>query len=440
MTRNSEITRRSWIKATGALGTAGLTGLSGCLGGGDDDGDGDGDGADGDGQPGENAFEIIHWWTAGGEREALDALLDGFLAEYGYAKEIIDDNPAPGGAGSAVDAVIQSRIIDEDPPSTFQIWPGESLRPYTDAAVLADIGDLWTDDMRDAYLDGVMDLASPEGNLVSVPINIHRMNNLFYNVEVIDEVGIDPEAIADPVELLDAFEAADTAGSTGLAKTSQAWSMLQMWESLYIGLHGVDGYESFLDRDLGGLEDDIRETLELVVDYREFFSEDASSIAWDEANAQVIDGSAAFIHQGDWAAGQYGAADLEYQDEWDFIPVPGTEGVYQVVMDSFVLPEPNPSPQLTEEFLSYCGTIDAQERFNPIKGSIPPRTDVPTDDFGPFLQDQMDDFAASTAQPPTVAHGSGFDPEGKSTLEEIFSQFIENWDAEQTTNRIIDEL
>lgn len=416
--------RRRYLRGIGAA-AAGAIALSGCLGAQDDD----------EFDPDEE-FEIVHWWTAGGEEEALDALLDGYQEQYPGVD--IDNNPAPGGAGSALDAAIRSRIVDETPPSTFQIWPGESLRPYTDAGVLASVEDLWDDEMRDAYLDSVMEVASPEGELVAVPINIHRLNNLFYNVEIVDDAGIDPEGIEDPVALLDALESADDAGYTGMAhQTSTEWSTVQLWETVFIAQHGVEAFEQYVAGETDDLEDEIRESLELVVDYGDYFSPDAGAIAWDEGNAQVIDGEAAFIHQGDWAAGQYGEADFAYEDEWDFVPYPGTEGVYSLVMDSFVMPEPNPSPEATEAFLDYCGTVEAQERFNPIKGSIPPRTDVPIDEFPPFLQDQMADFEASDAQPTTIAHGSAVRPEVKSEIEESFAQFIETWDVEEMTQDLL---
>lgn len=432
--------RRAYLRTTGAIGTAGIAGFAGCLDGDEEELAGDEDG-DGGGEQDEQ-LEIIHWWTAGGEEDALNALLDGFLEEHGYDEGVIDENPAPGGAGAAIDAEIRSRVIDEDPPSTFQIWPGESLRIYTEADALADIGDVWDDDMQGAYLDSVQELASPEGELVSVPINIHRLNNVFFNTAVVEDSDVDPNAIDSPEAFLDALEAVDAAGYTGFAHQTQAeWSTLQLWETVFVAQHGADAFQSFLNGEVEEHEAEIQESLELVVDYGQYFSPDASSIAWDEANAQVINGDAAFIHQGDWAAGQYGAAeDFEYGTDWDYAAFPGTDGIYSVVMDSFVMPEPNPSPDLTQEFLSYCGTVDAQERFNPIKGSIPPRTDVPEDEFGPFLQDQMADFEGSEQQPPTIAHGSGIEPEGKSQIEQAFAQFIENWDPEETTQRIVNEL
>lgn len=64
---------------------------------------------------------------AGGEQEALQALLDGFKEKYPDIS--VENNPAPGGAGSALDTVIKNRVLNENPPSSFQIWPGKALYP-----------------------------------------------------------------------------------------------------------------------------------------------------------------------------------------------------------------------------------------------------------------------------------------------------------------------
>ncbi|WP_440771148.1 ABC transporter substrate-binding protein [Natronorubrum sp. DTA28] len=421
MTRGDILSRRRYLQATGAAGIAALAGCS-------------------DEAADEDQLEVVHWWTAGGEEEAFEALMDGFEEEYPDYEP--NPNPAPGGAGTAIDTAIQTRVLDEDPPSTFQIWPGEALRTYTDADALAPVGDHWEDDAHDAYLDSVVEASSPEGDVVAVPINIHRLNNVFYNVEVLDDVGIDPEEIESPEDLLDAFEAADDAGYVGLAQqTQEAWGILQLWEVVFTGQHGVDAFQRFLDGEAADLEEEIHESLSLVEEYSEYFNEDASTVSWDEANAGVITGDTAFHHNGDWAAGEYQAADddedFAYGEQWDYMPFPGTEDVYTMVMDSFVMPTNNPSPDATEAFMEYCSTVDAQERFNPLKGSIPPRTDVPTDEFPPFLQDQMDDFEASAEQITSISHGSGLEPGLSNEVEEEFAVFTDNWDPDETTQDLI---
>ncbi|WP_224335507.1 ABC transporter substrate-binding protein [Haloprofundus halobius] len=454
MTKNDDtLPRRTYLKLTGLVGTAGVTALAGCSQGGDGDGDGndsqggqtgDGNGSDsGNDSGGEDGggeqLEIVHWWTAGGEEDALNALLEGFVEQTDYSEDDINNNPAPGGAGSALDTVIQNRVLNENPPSTFQIWPGQALTPYTDADVLEDIGDIWSGEMEEAYLEGVRQLAQPAGNYVSVPINIHRLNNLFYNVSVVEEAGVDMQNVSNPQELTQVMQTiADETDATPMAHQTQSpWSSLQLWEAVFQGQQGVEAYNQFTDGNVSDHEQGVKDALQTVKDYSEFFNDDAGSITWDQGNSKVIEGDAAMIHQGDWAAGQYESAeDFAYEEDWNHVAFPGTEGLYAIVPDSFVFPTNNPSPDVTSAFLEYCGSVDAQERFNPVKGSIPPRTDVPNEEFGPFLRSQRQEFEDSENQPPTIAHGTAVNPEIKSNLEEAFAGFNESWNVDETYNRM----
>ncbi|MFC7240189.1 ABC transporter substrate-binding protein [Saliphagus sp. GCM10025317] len=438
MGNQNGVTRRRYLVTTGAIGTAALAGCAddeGGNGNGNATGNGNGNGNGNGG--GDGDLEIVHWWTAGGEEEAFNALVDGYEESTDFTA---GPNPAPGGAGSGIDQTIQARVIDEEPPGTFQIWPGEALRTYTSADALEPVGDLYEDGAQDAYLDSVVEAATIDGDVVSVPINIHRLNNIFYNVEVLDDAGVDVESIDGPEGLLEAFETVDSAGYVGMAQqTQEPWGTLQLWEVVFTGQHGVDTFQQFLDGNAADLESEINDSLSLVADYSEYFNEDAGTVSWDEANNAVITGDAAFHHNGDWAAGEYQTAeDFEYGEGWDYAAFPGTEGVYTLVMDSFVMPANNPTPDATEAWIEYCSTADAQERFNPPKGSIPPRTDVPTDEFPPFLQDQMSDFEDSDEQITSIAHGSGLQPAQASEVQEAFAVFTDNWDPDETTQELID--
>ncbi|WP_255681991.1 ABC transporter substrate-binding protein [Natrinema sp. SYSU A 869] len=426
--------RRAVLQATGAIGVAAV---AGCLGGG-----GDAESLDDllEEEPDEfEPLEIGHWWTAGGEEKAFNALIEGFSEEYSDIE--VNPSPSPGGAGSALETDVRNRVVDQDPPSTFQVWPGQSLTLYTDDDLLYDIeGHVWNDDMREAYLDGPIEAAQPSGDFVAVPINIHRLNNLFYNVNVIEDIGVDPDSIESPSDLLDAMAAADDAGYVGMAQQTQsAWSTLQLWAQVLLGEHGVDVYRSFIDGNVEENEDAIRDSLQIVIDYTDYFNDDASSLdAWDEASAYINRGEAAFFHQGDWAAGEYEADEnIEYGEDWDLAAYPGTAGMYALVMDSFVFPKHSPSPNATVRFLRYCGTTDAQERFNPPKGSIPPRTDVSDEAFTPFLQDQMADFQESDDQPPSIAHGLAVSPSVQTEIEGAFANFIDNWDVDETYGDLV---
>ncbi|WP_410767208.1 ABC transporter substrate-binding protein [Haloferax sp. DFSO60] len=438
------LSRRTYLKLTGGVGSAAL--LAGCTGGGGggegttgesedtDDSSGDSETTEsGDDSGSElNALEIQHWWTGGDGGAAIQALLEGFKEAHPDIE--ITENPVAGGAGQNLHAVIKKRILNNNPPSTWQAWPGANLQPYTDAEKLEDISEsVWSEnDMQSAYLEGPKNAASPAGTLVSVPLNIHRLNNLFYNVSVVEDAGVDPSAIGSPSDLVNALSKVDEAGYVGMAQqTKSAWSTGQLWAQVLLGEYGADVYADVTGGNVEANADAVRDSLDLVKQYSQHYSNDAGSISWQDANSKIIEGEAAFFHQGDWAAGMYrGQEDFEYESDWGHVPFPGTDGIYALNMDSFPMPANNPSPEATKKFLQYVGSVDAQERFNPKKGSIPPRTDVPKDAFGPFLQNQMDDFANSEAQPLSIQHGLAVSPDALTAFGDAMSSFISGYDVD----------
>lgn len=414
---SNPVRRRDVLKGAGIAGAAGLTGLAGCMGGGG----------------GDNPLEVQHWWAEGDGAAAIQALLKGFEEKHSDIE--IKENPVPGGAGENLHAVIKKRVLNGDPPSTWQAWPGANLKPYTEANKLTDIGEsVWSNNgMKDAYLEGPKQAASPGGKFVTVPINIHRLNNLFYNTKVVEEAGVDPASIGKPSDLVDAMKSVAKAGYVGMAnQTKSAWSTGQLWAQVLLGESGYDTYKAFTEGKVSENEEAVKNALSIVKEYSQFYSQDAGSISWTEANKLVVNGEAGFFHQGDWAAGMYrGADDFEFETDWGHVAFPGTKGMYALNMDSFPFPADNPSSETTKKFLTYCGSVDAQKRFNPKKGSIPPRTDVPKDDFGPFLRSQMDDFKNSKKQPRSIQHGLALSPNVLTNFGDVMSTFISGYDIEK---------
>jgi len=444
---NSRLSRRTLIKSTGAAGAAGV--LAGCSSGGTggDDSTSESGGGGGDDSTSEsggdsgsgNEFVVQHAWGGGDGKAAFEALIEGFREEYPEVEYGVE--PVSGGARQNLGTVISKRAQNKNLPSTWQAWPGANLLPFVESDLLGDIGSsVWEQNgMKDAYLQGVKDAAQPDGTYVTVPINIHRLNNLFYNKSLIEESSIDVESLSSPDDLIDAMSAVtDNTEAVGMAQSTQGpWTTLQLWAQVYLGQSGVDEYMAFLEGD--GTRDAVKNAFETVKNYADYYNSDAATISWTEGNQKVMNGEAAFIHQGDWAAGAYrGNDEFNYDSDWGHIPFPGTEGNYALNMDSFPYPdnagEGNPSPEATEKFLTYCGTQDAQIRFNQNKGSIPPRSDVSADEFGPFLSSQMEDFANSDAQPPSITHGLGVPPEMLSSLQSVVSNFTGNYNADEAAD------
>ena len=420
------VSRRTVLTTTSAAAVAGLAGCSGGGGGGSGGSDGSGGG---------NELELLHAWSSGDGNAAIAALIEGFQEEHPDVE--FAEEPVDGAARSNLDQVVLNKLQANDPPSTFQTWPGNTLAKF-DGAYEDIEDDVWDEDLKGNYLAGPQEQAQYNGSYVTVPLNIHRINNLFYNTAVLEEAGVDPESLSSPSDVVDACEtiAAETDAVPFAQQTSGSWSTVQLWETILLGQAGIDGYEAFTggNGDTGAVES----ALQSVVNLSEYYPSDSSSISFTEANTMVMDGDAAFIHQGDWAAGAYSNADdFSYGDDWGQVTYPGTSGSYLLNMDSFPYLANNPSPEATKQFLSYCGSAEGQVLFNAEKGSIPPRSDADVSSLNTFQQDQFEDFNAADNQPPSVQHGLAVSPGVSTNISSAFSGFLEDYDAAATAEALI---
>ncbi|MES3517188.1 MAG: ABC transporter substrate-binding protein [Natronomonas sp.] len=419
----AEFSKRRFLKTVGA---AGMIGLAGCAGE-DDTGSGDAEGA----------VELMHGWTGGDGAEAVAALEDAFAEEH---PEVERDFRAIGGEGNVeLDASVASRLRDGDPPSAFAGWPGNNLQQYE--GVLGDIeSEVWEEaGLFDAHVPEVAELCEFEGGMAAVPIGSHRMNDLFYSVEVLEEAGVDPDDIEDFDALIDAFDAIESETDAqpyvnGLA----AWIVLQLFAVVMQGTQGVDNYMNFIEG--SGGEDAIRSTFEHMEELLSYINEDAPEIGFTEANQRIMADEAGFIHQGNWAAGAYVAEGLEYGEDWDRIQFPGTEDMYGFHIDSFIYPADNPTPEGTQAFMRFAGSETAQIEFNRLKGSIPTR-EVDTSRFSDYLVDTIEDFQDADSRPPTLAHGLAVTPSQQADLADILADtFLAPYDVDAATEGFLNAL
>ena len=421
---STETTRREYTKAIAALGAIGAGGLAGCTGtfGGDDGG-------------GEQVV-ALHGWTGGDGADAVGA----FEAALGEAHP--DLNAELRGIGGEsnqnLDTVVAKRLQNDDPPSAFAGWPGKNLQKYE--GVLADGEEgVWEEaGLKDAHVAEVTEACQINGNWAAVPIGSHRMNDLFYNPAVLDDAGIDPEGIASMDDLMAAMDAVaeNTDAAPWAHAMKGAWTITQLVPWVMMSQNDVDTYTDWIGGD--GDEDAIRGTLETVRTMQEEYTTgDASSIGFTEAAQKILDGEAAFQHQGNWVAGTYKGEGATYDEDWGSITFPGTEGIYGFHLDSFIYPAGNPTPEGTETFLQFVGSEAAHVQFNQYKGSIPTR-EVPTEEFGPYLTSTIEEFNAADRRPPTLQHGLALDPGRKADVGEAINQNMSDpYDIDAATEALM---
>ncbi len=406
-----------------AAGVAALTlALTACSGGGGGTGD-DTDGGDGGdtGSGDASQVEVFTWWASGSEKLGLDALVEVFNAQHPDIEFI--NGAVAGGAGSAAKDLLQSRLQAGDPPDTFQAHAGAELTDYINAGQIEDVSDLYDEfELRDAFPADLVDRLTVDGKIYSVPSNIHRANVVWANPTVIEDAGLDPAATYDGLD--DWFAALDAVQASGKTALSVAttWTQVHLLETVLLADLGAEGYSGLWDGSTDWNGSDVTAALEDFEKLMSYTNTDRDGLDWPDATQQVIDGQAAFNVMGDWAVAAFEDAGLEGGTDFLYFPVPGTDGVFDFLADSFTLPVGAPHPGGAEAWLETVGSLEGQVAFNKAKGSIPARTDADPAEFSEYQQSAIESFGQDTIVS-SLAHGAAAPIATLNAVSDAVSKF-----------------
>jgi glucose/mannose transport system substrate-binding protein len=378
-----------------------------------------------------NAVEVFSWWTGGGEAAGLDAMIEVFGSKYPDVEFI--NAAVAGGAGTNARAVLATRLSASDPPDSWQAHAGqEIIGTYVAADQILPLNDLYEEQgWLDVMPETLIPLISADGNIYSVPVNIHRANVMWYNPALLDEVGVEPPTTWD--EFFAACEPIEAAGKICLSMGEQ-WTAMHLMEVVLLGELGADAYNGLWtgDTDWGGAETTAAlETFNQVLDH---VNSDASTLTWQDAAQLVANGDAAFNIMGDWVDGYFsgdtagGNLGLVPGEGYGWAPPPGTDGVFQFLSDSFVLADGAPNPEAARDWLIVCGSKEGQEAFNPVKGSICARTDCNPDLFNVYLKSAMEDWATDTVVG-SLTHGVTANDAWKNEINTALGLFLADRDV-----------
>jgi glucose/mannose transport system substrate-binding protein len=372
-------------------------------------------------------LEIFSWWTAGGEAEGLNAMYEVFQ-EANPNVEIINATVA-GGAGSNAKAVLATRMQAGDPPDSFQVHAGhELIDSWVKAGKMEPVTFIFEENgWLDVYPEDVIDILSYDGEIWSVPVNIHRSNVLWYNKAVFEENDLEPPTTFD--EFFAVAEALEGAGVTPLALGDNGiWTATHLMESVLLGVLGPDGYRGLWTGDTDWSSARVGIALDTFKRMMEYVNEDHAALTWDQASQLVADGDAAMNIMGDWAEGYFKSVGLEPDVDFGYVSSPGTDGTFMMLSDSFGLPLDAPNRDAAVAWLTVCGSKEGQDAFNPLKGSIPARTDADRSLYDVYLQSAMDDFASNEIAP-SVAHGAAASEGWVTGINDVMTLFVTDLDG-----------
>ncbi len=346
--------------------------------------------------PEEVQVELFSWWTAPGEAEALQALVD--LNKEKFPHERIYNRAAD--SGSDAKQELSDRLAADDPPDLFQQNAHDMRKFLADnPGKIEPLDDLFTaDDLTDNVVAEVLADVSVDGHVYSMPVNMHRENALFYNKQIFADNDLEPPTTV--AEFFAVCEALKAAGVTPVATSYQGWIQRIMFNSLAMGVMGAeafgDQWNARTALDEAALGDAI-DNLDRVL--TEYSNEPADmDFGWTQAADMVHDGEAAMFFHGDWAKGYFVQLGWTPNTDFGVVGAPGAADMFWYGVDVFALPTGAPHADAARDFLSTVASIDGQVGFNRIKGSSPMRLDVPSSRLDDMGKDVLADLQSAAVR------------------------------------------
>lgn len=348
--------------------------------------------------------EVLHWWTSGGEAKSVAVLQKEFADNGGTWT----DMPVAGGGGDAAMTALRARVLSGNAPTAVQL-KGPAIQEWYEEGVLADISAVaeaegWAD-VLPASIAGHMKC---DGNWCAAPVNVHRVDWIWANAEVLAANGIEMPNSWD--EFNAAADKLAAAGITPLAHGGQAWQDATVFEAVALGILGADGFQkAFVDLDMETLKSDgMVAVFDQMRKMRGYVDDNFSGRDWNLATAMVMNGEAGFQIMGDWAKGEFLAAGKVPGDDFLCASVPGDGFLYNV--DSFAMFDVKGDDKQAGQALLAELIVgkNFQQVFNLNKGSIPARVDVALDAFDSCAHlsaKDMTDSADNGSLLPSYAHG-----------------------------------
>ena len=389
---------------------------------------------------------VYHWWTAGGEKDAIESVVANFGETYGNVSA--KSNAIPGGAGGAM--VMKVKVLQQSgkSPEAFQAHPGKEIEPYLDADLLLNLDEVWDyGDLEDRALPGLIDMCTADdGSHYVVPIGIHKTNVIFYNIHVFEEYGV---AIPDHEDITwdefwaicDELAAKMPEGKYPLDLGDQkGWPACQVFENIMLGTD-PQIYEDFING-IYNVED-LTKVLSTYTKLMSYVAPDHNSRDWYYTTGSVVNGTYAMQIMGAWAQPLMTSMGQVYGVDYGVFTFPGTAGWFGMCVDGFVVSNDSADVESGIRWAYNVSTPEVQASFSQLKESISPYIDTPDDVYNEltlhFKEELMDEDIKVF---PSITHGTAIPWSASTSLQTQIQEYATSTslDAEYYANRIVNIL
>lgn len=342
-------------------------------------------------------LEIFHWWTAGGEREAADAMLKAFKDKYSDVELV--ENPVAGGGGVSHRVVLQARLSAGIPPDTWQTLGGAELKSYVDGGYLLPLDDLYTElKYADAIPKPLANAVTINGHPYVVPLNMHIQNILYYNKKLFDELKLQPPTTVD--ELIAAARTIKAArpnmAPLGLG-TKEKWEAAFVLDSILLELGGPEYYVKLYKGEIDVKTDaTYRAALEKLAALAPYTYQFHAGLTWDESCGLVVSGDSAMVIMGTWAIGYFKSRGWTPGTDFGAVTFPQKpERILLFHPDTYGVAARAPHPKTAMDWLKVVASPELQVPTDVTQGGLFARIDIDPGQFPDPIRQELQNYVRS---------------------------------------------
>ena len=363
--------------------------------------------------------EVIHWWTSGGESAAIKELANAYNAAGG---EWVDSAVA-GGEQARSTAI--NRMVGNNAPTAAQFNTSKQFFDLIEGDMLNNVDDVATKGNWDTVLPTpIINTIKYKGHYFAVPVNIHNPAWIWYSKAAFAKAGVSSEPKTMD-ELFAALDKVKAAGLVPLALGGQAWQEKMMFDAIFAYVGGADLFlKVYRDRDVNAINTpEFKKVLTTFKRLHDYVDAGSPGRDWNVATGMLISGKAGVQIMGDWAKGEFLAANQTAGKEFGCFAGFGPKAPYVVAGDVFIMPKStNAEVVKAQQLLATVMVAPAtQVAFNIKKGSIPIRTDVDASKMDICAQQGIAAMKDKSRQLPTSTMLVPTDVEG--AMQDVVTNF-----------------
>jgi glucose/mannose transport system substrate-binding protein len=317
--------------------------------------------------------------------------------------------------------------VSGNPPAAAQI-KGPSIQEWAKEGSLGSIGDA-AKEWDKLLPKAVADIMKYKGNYVAAPVNVHRVNWLWINQDALNKAGGKaPTTYDEFFALADKFKAQ---GLVAIAHGGQPWQDATVFESVVLGVGGAKFYNDALVKlDPTAINSPtMLKSFDTLTKIKTYIDKDASGRDWNLATAMIMNGKGGMQFMGDWAKGEFTAANKVSGKDYACVAAPGTANAYTFNVDSFAMfnLKAADAKKGQLDLATAIMSPEFQEVFNLNKGSIPVRPGVNKSKFDACATKSMADFDATAHTGGLVAsfaHGMALPSAKQGAIVDVIAKFM----------------